>query len=111
MTKDYCLFCDRGNTEKHTIFLENTHFWARWSNYPVTEGHTEIVAKEHIPSFFELSNEQVVDMYQLLKKVQRVIQEKFTPDGYNIGINEGDVSDPRGGVRNVIPEKGNYMKQ
>ncbi|MDP6670752.1 MAG: HIT domain-containing protein, partial [archaeon] len=84
----------------------------------------------HVDSFFDLSNEEIVAAYDLLKKCKTRLNEKFKPDAFNVGLNDGkaagqtvfhlhihlipryfgDVPDPVGGVRNVIPEKGNYLK-
>ncbi|NMB48665.1 HIT family protein [Candidatus Kuenenbacteria bacterium] len=128
MKIDSCLFCDKENKEKHKIILENDLFYARWDNFPVSNGHAEVVSKKHIVSFFELNNEEVLQMYDLIIKVKEIITDKFKQDGFNIGLNEGlaagrtihhlhihiipryegDVKNPRGGIRNIIPGKGNY---
>ncbi len=128
MNKDNtCLFCDRENP-KNNIFFENDFCYARWDNFPVSPGHAEIVPKRHIESFFDLKDDELIKLYSLLLKVKDMIQEKYKPNGYNIGTNDGeaagrtvhhlhvhliprykgDVFDPRGGIRNVIPEKGSY---
>ena len=126
-----CLFCDRADTEKHRIIVENELFYARWDNFPVTQGHAEIVPKRHIESFFELNAVELWHLYILILSVKVSIQETFHPDGFNIGINEGeaaartihhlhvhiiprykgDVLNPKGGVRNIISEKGDYTKE
>lgn len=128
MPKNYCLFCDRNNSEKHTIIAENDLFYARWDNFPVSKGHSELVPKKHIESFFELDNDELIKLYDLIKKVKKIIKNKYHPDAFNIGINDGeeagrtihhlhvhliprykgDVENPRGGVRHIIPGKGNY---
>jgi len=128
MPKDYCLFCDRNNSEKHTIIAENDLFYARWDNFPVSKGHCEMVPKKHIESFFDLNNDDLIQLYDLIKKVKSIIQNKHHPNAFNIGINDGkeagrtihhlhvhliprykgDVENPRGGVRHIIPGKGDY---
>jgi diadenosine tetraphosphate (Ap4A) HIT family hydrolase len=128
MQNEYCLFCDKDNKEKHRVILENDLFYSRWDNFPVSKGHADIVPKKHIGSFFELTDEDVLQMYDLITKTKKIITEKFQPDGYNVGFNEGaaagrtidhlhihiiprytgDVENPRGGIRNIIPGKGNY---
>jgi len=125
---DYCLFCDRENKEKHKILSESEYFYIRFDNFAVSKGHVEIVPKRHLESFFDLNNEEILDMHDILKKAKSEIDKKFEPDGYNIGVNEGvvagrsihhlhihliprykgDVENPRGGVRHIIPGKGNY---
>jgi diadenosine tetraphosphate (Ap4A) HIT family hydrolase len=128
MVKDYCLFCDKNNSEKHKIICENSLFYSRWDNFPVSKGHAEVIPKKHIESFFDLKNNELIKLFDLLKKTTDIIQNKYNPDGYNIGINEGkeagrtihhlhihiiprykgDVRNPRGGIRHIIPGKGNY---
>jgi len=128
MAKEYCLFCDRENSKEHTIIHENELFYARWDNFPISKGHAEIIPKKHIESLFELTNAEILQLFDLLNKVKDDIQEKYNPDAFNVGINEGeeawrtihhlhvhiiprykgDVENPRGGVRNIIPKKGDY---
>ena len=128
MQSEYCLFCDKNNKEKHNIILENDLFYSRWDNFPVSSGHAEIVPKKHIVSFFELTKDDILQLYDLIIKTKKIISEKYNSDGYNIGLNEGnaagqtinhlhihiipryknDIKNPRGGIRNIIPDKGNY---
>lgn len=128
MEKEYCLFCDKDNQEKHRIILENELFYARWDNFPISPGHAEIVPKRHIISFFELDKKELLQFYELVNKVKKIIDEEYHPDGYNTGNNEGeaggrtihhlhfhiipryfgDVLNPKGGIRNIIPGKGDY---
>jgi len=111
--------------------LENDLFYARWDNFPVSRGHAEIVPHRHVESFFELTEEECEAMFELLKSMKEVIQVRYRPDGFNIGINEGraagrtidhlhihlipryvgDVENPVGGIRNIIPGKGDYLKK
>ncbi len=126
-----CLFCDKDNPKKHRIIFENELFYARWDNFPVNKGHAEIVPKRHIVSRFDLNERELIQMSDLLKRTKQLIEEKYHPDGYNIGMNEGksagrtidhlhihiipryfgDVPNPKGGIRNIIPEKGDYTKR
>jgi diadenosine tetraphosphate (Ap4A) HIT family hydrolase len=123
-----CLFCDRENAENHQIFAENDLFYARWDNFPISKGHSEIVSKKHTDSFFDLTEEEILHFFDLIKKAKEIITEKYHPDAFNIGVNDGeaagrtihhlhihliprylgDMENPRGGVRNIIPGKGNY---
>jgi len=84
MTKNYCLFCDRNNSEKHTILAENDLFYARSDNFPVSKGHSEIIPKKHIESFFELNNDEIIQLFNLIKKVKILIENKHSPDAFNI---------------------------
>jgi len=128
MVKEHCLFCDRNNTERHKIIVENELFYAREDNFAVSKGHTEVVPKKHVESFFDFTDEEAVQLFDLIKKTKNIISKKYKPDGFNIGINEGeaagrsihhlhvhiipryigDIENPRGGIRHIIPGKGNY---
>lgn len=128
MANDICLFCDKNNTKEHQIIDENELAYARWDNIPVSNGHTEIVPKRHVASFFDLTEDEMLAIYRLAKTTRQKIIEMYQPDAFNLGINdgeaagrtihhmhlhlipryEGDVENPRGGVRHLIPGKGNY---
>lgn len=124
-----CRFCDEVY-QKERCEIENSLFYANFDGNPVTNGHMKIMPKRHVLHFFDLTDKEILACYDLLKKAKALIDEKFHPDAYNIGVNDGkaagqtvfhlhihlipryfgDVPDPTGGVRNVIPEKGNYLK-
>lgn len=107
----------------------NGSAFAIWDRFPVTPGHALVIPNRLISVWWEASDEEQVDLLHLLREVRLLIEEKYEPDGFNIGINvgeaagqtinhlhlhliprySGDVSDPRGGVRHVIPSKGNYF--
>lgn len=96
--------------------------------YPVSTGHTLIISRRHIGSFFELSIEEQSGLLTLLTKAKEELDATLRPDAYNVGINDGgpagqtiphvhmhlipryagDASDPRGGVRWLFPEKAKY---
>uniref|UniRef100_UPI0007C48C8C HIT family protein n=1 Tax=Streptomyces capuensis TaxID=1464056 RepID=UPI0007C48C8C len=117
-----CLFCRRDDPENEVI-AENGRFYARWDNYPAALGHAEIVPKDHAVSLFELTPDDVGELFELLLEVRSILDVEHHPDGYTIGVNEGraagrtidhlhlhliprydgDVPDPRGGIRHVLP--------
>ena len=123
-----CPFC---TLPAHRIIDSNEHGIVVRDGFPVSMGHTLIIPKKHVGSFFEITDEERADLLVLLNKAKVVIQEEFNPDGYNIGINDGpaagqtvphlhlhliprykgDRNDPRGGVRWIIPEKADYWSQ
>lgn len=123
-----CFFCDKKNFNEKSLLWENDSFYARWDDFPVSKWHTEIIAKKHIESFFDLTNDELINFFNLLKQAKKIIQKKYSPDAFNIGINEwyaawrtihhlhihiiprytGDVVNPRGWIRHIIPGKGNY---
>ena len=97
--------------------------------YPVSPGHTLVVPHRLIATWFDATTDEQVAIFALVEAVKRQLDTELRPDGYNIGINAGaaagqtvphlhvhviprfagDVADPRGGVRHVIPGKGNYL--
>jgi diadenosine tetraphosphate (Ap4A) HIT family hydrolase len=120
-----CVFC---NLPEPRVIAENETCISVRDGYPVSLGHTLIIAKRHVASFFELSLKEQTDLLSLLGSSKLQLEKEFKPDGYNVGINIapvagqtvqhvhvhlipryfGDVSDPRGGVRWVIPSKADY---
>jgi len=119
-----CPFC---NLEREKI-IESELSYAIYDGYPVNEGHALIIPKRHTANYFDLSLAEQNDCIVLLNRVKGIVQEKYNPAGFNVGINineaagqtvphvhihlipryEGDVEEPRGGVRGVIPERRNY---
>src|SRR5215469_7082148 len=97
--------------------------------YPVTPGHALVVARRPIATWWDTTDEERGDILRLVDEVKGLLDARFRPDGYNIGINigaaagqtvghlhvhvmpryQGDVPDPRGGVRHILPGKGNYL--
>ncbi len=98
--------------------------------YPVSPGHSLVIPRRHIGSWFEASPEEGSALLELLEDAKTMADAEHHPDSYNIGINDGpaagqtvphlhmhliprfrgDVPDPRGGVRWVIAEKAKYWK-
>ena len=110
------------------IICETATCVAFFDGYPVSPGHALIVPKRHASPYFDLTDHEREPMNVMLQYVKRVVDERFHPDGYNIGINvgqtagqsvyhchmhlipryAGDVENPKGGVRGVIPKKQKY---
>ena len=124
---DYnCPFC-KAESERDIIASSSLSV-AFYDGFPVSPGHALIIPKRHVSSFFDLSKDEQQDLLNLADRVKRLVEERYHPDGYNIGINvgeaagqsifhvhlhliprfKGDVPNPRGGVRGVIPAKQNY---
>lgn len=120
-----CPFC---TLPPERIRGQNDHaVWIR-DGYPVSPGHSLVIPRRHVGSFFEVSPEERTAMLALLDEAKAAAVTEYKPDGFNIGINDGpaagqtvphlhlhliprhkgDVADPRGGVRWVIPEKADY---
>jgi diadenosine tetraphosphate (Ap4A) HIT family hydrolase len=121
-----CLFCSMPSDR---IVIENDLSYAVYDKYPVTKQHFLIIPKRHVADYFGLSPEELLACDALLRQLRSQIEdEDSTVEGFNIGMNigevagqtvfhchihliprrRGDVPDPRGGVRNLIPGKGNY---
>ena len=118
-----CIFCLQDDKSLNRVIDANETFYARLDNFPATAGHVEIVPKRHVESFFDLSESEIIDAYALMRKVEKELSARHGPDGYTIGVNEGkvagrsidhlhihlipryegDVADPRGGIRQVVP--------
>jgi diadenosine tetraphosphate (Ap4A) HIT family hydrolase len=125
VTPLHCLFC---SLTPDRILAESDHTITILDAFPVSEGHTLIIPKRHVQSFFELQTVERTAVLLALVQAKETLDERLSPDGYNIGINEGeaagqtvphlhvhliprykgDSKDPRGGVRWVIPEKARY---
>ena len=110
------------------IIAENDLCVAFYDGFPVSKGHTLIIPKRHVASFFDLTGDEKQAMDQLLMEMKSRLDELYSPDGYNIGVNvneaggqsvfhvhlhlipryKGDVQNPKGGVRGVIPNKQKY---
>ena len=121
-----CPFC-KAESERDIIASSSLSV-AFFDGFPVSPGHALIIPKRHVASFFDLSKEEQLDLLNLADRVERIVEQRYHPDGYNIGINvgeaagqsifhvhmhlipryQGDVPNPRGGVRGVIPAKQNY---
>ena len=124
-----CLFC---TTKNNDIIEENKFAFATLDSYPVSSQHCLIIPKRHVKDYFDLSEEEVLGCDQLIKKIKIKIENNDkTIKGFNIGINsgkeagqsimhchihliprrEGDVQNPQGGVRGVIPSKQHYIRK
>lgn len=108
MTKPDCIFCQPDNPELNTIIEETDLAYARWDNFPASDGHAEVVPKRHVESYFDLTEDELVSIHGLAKATRLVIDGRYHPDGYTIRINKGDVANPRGGIRHIIPGKDDY---
>jgi diadenosine tetraphosphate (Ap4A) HIT family hydrolase len=108
--------------------LENSLSMAFYDKSPVTEGHLIIIPRRHVATYFSLSQEEKRAMDELILEGKLMLDKKYSPNGYNIGTNcgivagqtifhchvhlipryKGDIENPRGGVRGVIPRKRIY---
>lgn len=107
-------------------------FFVVRDRFPVSEGHSMIISRrQDAVTYFDLSSDEKQELLQLIEQVKAALESELSPDGYNIGMNcgaaagqtvmrfhchviprfNGDMDDPRGGVRLCIPSKGNYLRE
>lgn len=118
-----CIFC-----QMKDYILENELAYAIYDKYPVGKGHMLFIPKRHVKDFFDITKEEREAIFDLIDEGKKLLDEKYSPDSYNVGINcgehagqtimhvhvhlipryIGDMKDPTGGVRGVIPEKMKY---
>ena len=124
-----CLFCNTSNKE---YIFENNLAFSTFDSYPVSEFHVLILPKRHIKNYFALSNDEIIACNKIILLSKNKIEKMDeTIKGFNIGINcgkiagqtimhchihliprrEGDVENPQGGVRGVIPSKQHYIRK
>jgi diadenosine tetraphosphate (Ap4A) HIT family hydrolase len=123
---ELCPFCNPD--KERELLLESATAYALLDKFPVSPGHTLIIPKRHAADYFDLSFKEQSACWFMANKVKEVLQKRFNPDGFNVGINinesagqtvchvhihiipryKGDVEKPRGGVRGVIPSKRDY---
>ena len=122
-----CIFCNKINFK---VISYTKHFFIiRDTAYPVTKHHTLIITNRHIDDYFDLNKEEINDLNEILKNQKKELKKLDKEiSAFNVGVNigkdagqsimhchihliprrKGDVEDPRGGVRGVIPEKQKY---
>ena len=121
-----CLFCE---IQKERILDEDNLFYVIRDGFPVTDLHTLVIPKRHVETYFDLYQPELNSCNRMIQKFkQQIEKEDVSVKGFNIGINngevsgqtifhchihliprrEGDVKNPRGGVRGVIPNKQEY---
>lgn len=115
--------------EPRELIIETATVFAFYDKFPVSKGHSLIVPKRLVPNYFDLTLKEQTACWIAANKVKTLLQEKYNPDGFNVGINinedagqtilhchihiipryKGDVENPRGGIRGVIPGKKEYL--
>lgn len=125
MSKTDCVFC---NISQDRVIAQNHLCFAIYDGFPVSRGHVLIIPKRHVADYFGLTEEELMAMHQMMRELKIKLDADFSPDGYNVGVNvneaagqtvfhvhmhlipryKGDVENPRGGVRGVIPNKQRY---
>ena len=124
-----CPFCEK--IERHEVCLEKELAVAFFDAFPVNEGHTLVVPRRHESNFFSLTEAEESAVWHAVRVVQEQLEARYAPAGYNVGVNvgdaggqtiehvhvhviprfAGDVDDPRGGIRWIIPARARYWKE
>lgn len=122
-----CIFC---HMDRSKALAENQSGFVVYDAYPVTNGHSIIIPNEHEPDYFLLPAQIRKGIDELVLAAKEHLDAFYGPDGYNIGINNGeaagqtvmhahihlipryfgDADDPRGGIRWMFPKRANYFK-
>ena len=120
-----CPFCERSASD---VVVQNEAAMAFPDGFPLSDGHTLVVPRRHVASVFDLTPGELASLWQLVAEVRARLSRELQPEGFTIGINDGraagqtvehghvhviprragDVPDPRGGVRWVIPGRAAY---
>lgn len=124
-----CPFCNL--SIEREIIIESATVYSIYDKYPVSPGHSLIIPKKHVANYFDLSFRDQTACIFMANRLKKIIDEKYKPDGYNFGVNvnefagqtiqhvhwhfipryKNDVESPIGGIRNIIPGKGNYLEK
>lgn len=125
-TNDECRFCLTRPSRR--IMIKGEYGFAAWDRHPASEGHFLVIPYRHFASYFDINDQEREELWRLVEQGRDMCEEKYQPDGYNIGINvgaaagqsihhlhihvipryTGDVENPKGGVRGVIPHNKLY---
>lgn len=123
-----CPFC---SIQDDLVVFESNLAFAIKDGFPLSQGHTLVIPRRQVASFFDLTEGEHDEMRALLIRSKGKLDAEFSPDGYNIGVNDGpaagqtvghlhvhliprykgDAADPRGGIRWIIPEKADYWSK
>lgn len=124
-----CPFCKR--IAKRDFLFATPLAVVLYDRFPLNPGHCLLVPKRHVASLFEMTELERADLFEMLPGLKDFIEEQFHPAAFNLGMNigraagqtvdhahlhliprfEGDVQDPRGGVRQVIPARARYWEE
>ena len=124
MPQANCIFC----TPDREILAESAHGVAFFDSFPVSRGHALVVPRRHVATIFEMSGDEYADCFRLVLALKDLLAARYSPDGFNVGANcgeaagqsvwhahihvipryKGDVPNPRGGIRGVVPGKAGY---
>ena len=120
-----CIFCRRVDL----VYQGDLAFISQ-DKFPASPGHMLVIPNRHVPNYFDCTKDEQIALWDTVNLAKQMVEKEHAPDSYNIGVNvskvagqsvphthihlipryAGDVEDPRGGVRNVIPNKRTYKQ-
>lgn len=123
-----CFFCSEALQDEERLLFRTERFAVRFDSYPVSEGHLLIFPLRHVERIGDLTEEEWVELREVVRRAEEEVVERYHPDGINWGINQGeaagqtiphlhihlipryrgDVPDPKGGVRRILPGGGEF---
>jgi len=123
-----CIFC--APSQASALVSEMATVYSVYDNFPVSEGHILVIPKRHSENYFEHNFREQMAIWIMVNRVKNLLTQRFKPDGFNVGFNvnkaggqtifhthihvipryANDVLNPKGGIRNVIAEKGDHSK-
>lgn len=124
----HCPFCEK--IELHQFLAANEHAVAFFDGFPLSPGHTLVIPRRHESDYFQLAEAEESAIWSTVRIVRGELESTHAPQGYNVGVNvgraggqtvdhvhvhvipryAGDVDDPRGGIRWIIPAMARYWK-
>lgn len=124
MNSKDCPFCEIDRE----IIMDSELCFSIYDQYPVNKGHILVIPKRHVGDYFHLNHDETDSLWEMVHEAKVFLENKFNPQGFNVGFNvgheagqtidhvhihviprySGDMENPTGGVRHVIPEKGKY---
>lgn len=122
-----CPFC---KPEPSGLFWSSDLVKVMWDSRPLSDGHCIVVPVRHVGSYFDTTPEERLALAEGLDVAKAAVEREYSPDAFNIGINDapaagqtvphchihliprykGDVEDPRGGIRWMLPERARYWQ-
>jgi diadenosine tetraphosphate (Ap4A) HIT family hydrolase len=122
-----CPFC---TASPDRVWMETEIAWATPDMYPAADGHMLVVPRRHVASVFDLTPDEQSKLWDLVARVREHLQREHRPDAFTVGINDGlaagqtiphahvhviprhlgDVPDPTGGLRGILPHKARYWE-
>ena len=125
-----CFFCHEALRDEKMVLFKTERFAVRFDSYPVAKGHLLIFPLRHVERLTDLTPGEWVELRGVMRRAEEALEERFHPDGMNWGVNQGeaagqtvphlhihlipryrgDVPDPRGGVRRILPGVGSFRR-